>query len=543
MAPMVHSWRSTRRRPLLVGLWLSTALTSSADYLPIPCCGPSDLRDLGLNLTGVYAQQYDIISSLTREIRKSDAVLSAARPFVREGKVTLAWAWDAMRVCVSRKGETKLVVGRAAVDAAALPTDDVITDQYALLWLMSERVTANYGHFINGLINSFAAARDAGFIREPADGSPAGWLFDPSAAVVLNPQGSATLAKRFEEIASLLFKSIKRLERPTRLAPKSSARCTRLPVTVYGAGAAGMGNIWDYFADAGVRVRGRGRPMLPPRRWRVREVVPAFQRYVRALLNVPASLPRPAPLGPDGRVRKLLLIEQRRIDGEKKGKAERHIRNLDELVQLGAELAAQSSAFAIEVRAVEFGALPFSDAVRLLSEAAALVGVEGSGLTNVLFLRPGAALVNIKPFPQCDSDAYDANPSHFLADPQDGPAGRAPHVGNQMFGLYGSFEKLSLAVAGPIHILPICAPREAIEFRWGNTRATRAAIDAGQVDAHGLPALTHSSALSNSKLMRQMWFINGVHGITVDAGLFRSTLHALHHIWMAADFEWGRPGR
>ncbi|KAG8458236.1 hypothetical protein KFE25_001528 [Diacronema lutheri] len=539
---MVRAGRRARREPAVAWLLLA-ALPSSADYLPIPCCGPSDLRDLGLNLTGVYAQQYDVISPLTREIRRSERVLAAARPFVRDGRVTLAWAWDAMRVCVSRKGETTLTVGRAAVDSAAQPTDDVVSSEYALLWLMSERVTANYGHFINGLLNSFAAARDAGFIREPAAGSAHGWRIDPAATFVLNPLGSLMLARRFDEIATLVFGPLARMQRPTRLASKRTARCTRLPTTVYGAGAAGMGNIWDYFADAGVRVRTRAQPHFAARRWRAREVVPAFQRYVRAQLGVPTLVPRPPPLLADGRVRKLILVEQRRIDGEKRGLAERHIVNLNELLRLGAELGAQSRAFAIEARPVEFGALPFKDTVRLLADADAIVGVEGSGLTNVLFLRPGSALVNIKPFPQCDSDAYDADSSHFLADAHDGPSGRAPHAGNQMFGLYGSFEKLALAVQGPIHVLPICAPREAVEYRWGNTRATRLAIAAGEVDAHGLPALTHRSHLSDSKLMRQMWFINGVHGITVDAGLFRATLHALHHIWMAADFEWARPAR
>lgn len=521
-------------------LWpslLAAGAAAGAGLLPIPCCGPSDLRDLGLNLSGVHSQQYDVSSALTFQIRRAAGVLSAARPLVREGNVTLAWAWDAMRVCVSRKGEATVTAGRAAVDAAALPTDDVIGAQYALLWLMSERVTANYGHFLNGLINAFAAARDAGLLREPADGAPGGWSWDPSAVVVLNPQGSAGLSKRFAEIAGLLFGPLARLERPLRLASKRTARCTRLPVTIYGAGAAGMGNVWDYWADAGVRERARGGPAPPPRRWRAREVLPAFQRYVRALLGVPAAHPRPPPLGAGGRVRKLVVIEQRRIDGEKRGKAERHLTNLDELLALGAELGAQSGAFDLEVRAVELGALPFREAAQLLADASALVGVEGSGLANVLFLRPGAALVNIKPYPQCESDAYDADGRHFLADPKDGASGRAPHAGNQMFGLYGSFEKLALALEGPIHLLPICVPREAVEYRWQNTRATRRAVEAGEVDARGLPLLTHAAPLSGSKLMRQMWYINSVHGIRVDPGLFRSTLHALHHIWVAADFS------
>jgi hypothetical protein len=529
-------------RAASVGVLLLLPLASGVDYLPIPCCGPSDLRDLGLNLTGIYAQQYDVISALTREIRKSSAVLSAARPFEREGKVTLAWAWDAMRVCVSRKGETTLAVGRSAVQLAAVPSDDVISSEYALLWLMSERVTANYGHFLNGLMNCFAAARDAGFLREPA--APNGrWLWDPAASVVLNPQGSLLLSKRFEAIARLFLPDIRRIERPSRIASKSMMRCTRLPTTVYGAGAAGMGNIWDYFADAGVRAVARGGRRLPPRRWRATDVVPAFQRYARSIVGVAAHAPRPPPLAADGRVRKLVLIEQRRIDGEKRGKAERHISNLAALLKIGADFGRETAAFDVEVRPVEFAALPFKDAIVLLADAAVLIGVEGSGLTNVLFLRPGAALVNIKPFPQCHSDAYDPDGSHFLADPLDGPAGHAPHVGNQMFGLYGSFEKLALALGGPIHLLPICAAREAIEFRWGNTRATRSAIAAGNVDEHGMPLLTHNSALSNSKLMRQMWYINGVHGITVDPQIFRATLHAIHHIWMAADFRWeDRPG-
>mmetsp|Transcript_19355 Transcript_19355/g.48361 ORF Transcript_19355/g.48361 Transcript_19355/m.48361 type:complete len:483 (+) Transcript_19355:103-1551(+) len=481
------------------------------------------------------------MSPLTRALRTSAAGLALARPFVRDGKVTLAWQWDAMRVCVSRKGDVRLQVGKAAVDAAARPDDDVVQSEYALLWLMSERVTANYGHFLNGLMNSFAAARDAGFIREPTDGSGK-WLWDPSASLVLNPQGSS-LSGRFEEIARIFYPSVTRIARPTRLASKSVRRCTRLPVTVFGAGAAGMGNMWDYFADAGVRIPSRGEPVHPPRRWRAREVVQAFQRYARSQLGVPVSVPRTPPLGTDGRVRKLILVELRRIDGEKRGKAERHISNLPALLKLGADFAQQTRAFDVEIRPVEFAKLAFKDAVLLLADAAALVGVEGSGLTNVLFMRPGAALVNIKPFPQCHSDAFDPDESHYLASPRDGPLGKAPHIGNQMFGLYGSFEKLALALEGPIHVLPICAPREAIEFRWGNTAVTRSAIAAGRVDQWGLPALAKSASgrASDSKLMRQMWFINGVHGITVDPELFRATLHALHHIWVASDFEWDRP--
>lgn len=541
--------------PTMAGLWLrrlalaacallpSGAAVGGDAYVPIPAGGPSDLRDLGINLTGVYAQQYDIMSELTRKIRQSPAVLRAARPFVFEGTTTLAYAWPSMRVCVSKKGQVQL---SAPADGAD-PADDAVRTRYAALWLLSERAGSNYGHFTNSLINLFAAVRDAGLVREPrARGAP--WAVHPELSVVLNPQGSAGLSARFEAVARAYLPAVVRLARPAGRAHKSTMRCTRLPETVYGAGAAGMGNIWDYFSDAGTRMLG-GHGRRPrdtqrgSRRWRAREVVSAFQRYTRTLYAIPHARAPDAPL-PDGRVRRLVVIEQRGAD-RSQSRAKRSIRNLDELLSLGKELGAGTRAFRLEVRAVEFAALPLKEAATLLDGAHALVGVEGSGLTNVLFLRPGSALINVKPFPQCDSDGYDPRTTkHFLADSADGIV--TPHAANQMFGLYGSFEKLALACEQPIHLLPLCAPAADVEYNWENTKATARAVAKGEVDAHGLPLLGAASYGSPMKLMRQMWYINSVMSVRVDPALFRSALHALHHLWIADRFAWpgeGREGR
>ncbi|CAJ2502699.1 Uu.00g100930.m01.CDS01 [Anthostomella pinea] len=52
----------------------------------------------------------------------------------------------------------------------------------------------------------------------------------------------------------------------------------------------------------------------------------------------------------------------------------------------------------IDVRMVDFAALPFSEQVRVARETDVLVGVHGAGLTHSMFLRPGAAaVVEIQP--------------------------------------------------------------------------------------------------------------------------------------------------
>jgi hypothetical protein len=450
-----------------------------------------------------------------------------------------------MRVCVSAgavndsRTEAALInvtLGRGAVRAAASTTDSIVSAPRVLLWPLSERAAHNYGHLLNSVIVMFAAARDAGFVQQSdAANAHRGWRFDPEVVVVVDASGPRTLLPRFEAIARVFFPTLRLLF--DELPRKSGVeRCVRLPETVYGGGAAGMGNFWDYYADAGLRLRPTGErtsPHLPPRRWRAGEVVPAFQQYARAILAVP--LPRFGPM-PADRPRMHVLIEQRRATGMRgEGRAARRISNVDELVGLGAELDASSSAFSVEVRAIEFGALPLRTVAALVSSAAALVGVEGSGLANAIFLSPGGALVTIKPPPQCHSDAFDANDSHTLADKRDPE--RAPHSNGQMFGYYGSFEKLALALEGPIHLLPLCLGKEDVQMRWANSPLTRKYVEKGWTDKYGAPRLTSRSYASSAKVMRHMWYLSAVHSVRVEPELFRGVLHALHSIWGADQLQ------
>jgi hypothetical protein len=102
-----------------------------------------------------------------------------------------------------------------------------------------------------------------------------------------------------------------------------------------------------------------------------------------------------------------------------------------------------------------------------------------------------------------------------------------------MFGFYGSFEKLALALLQPIHVLPICVSREDVVYDFMGTTATRIELRRQHTDKYGFPLLNHTSYASNTLLMRFIWYINSVRSLTVPTASFRSTLHALHTIWTA----------
>lgn len=338
--------------------------------------------------------------------------------------------------------------------------------------------------------------------------------------------------------------------------------CTRLPRTVFGSGAYGMGCVWDFFSDGGLRVPDARRPT---RAWRAGSLVPLFQAYAFERLLLPlgvrppddvraalaaldailsranldgaaggAAFTRIEQTPGDGRPVKLLLFEHRTTTTSSgKRLAARSLSNMPALEAVVAHLSSTSTAYRLVPRVVLLGALPIRYVPAIVAAAAALIGVEGSGLANAIWLRPGAALINIKPFPLCESDAYTADASQFLADGADAPRKGAQHAINQMFGLYGSFEKLALALLQPIHVLPICVPREHVVYDFQRTTATRIELHKNHTNRDGMPLLDHTSYASDSLLMRYVWYVNSVQSLALPTAAFRSALHALHTMWTA----------
>jgi hypothetical protein len=82
--------------------------------------------------------------------------------------------------------------------------------------------------------------------------------------------------------------------------------------------------------------------------------------------------------------------------GSKRGGREvtRRIANEEPLIEA---LRAADGCF--EVRAVDFAEIEYVEQMRLVRESAVLIGVHGAGLTNVMWLPPSAAVVEIFPQP------------------------------------------------------------------------------------------------------------------------------------------------
>ncbi|KAL6627549.1 hypothetical protein ACP70R_031275 [Stipagrostis hirtigluma subsp. patula] len=152
------------------------------------------------------------------------------------------------------------------------------------------------------------------------------------------------------------------------------------PLDLAKAGAAGEVHC---FPHAVVSLRAHKELIIERERSLDGLATPDFTRFLRRALSLPRDAPTSLGDGGAGRRPRLLIISRRRT---------RLLLNLDAVVRAAEEVGFEAVVNESDV------ANDIAQVGRLINSCDAMVGVHGAGLTNMMFLPPGATMVQIVPW-------------------------------------------------------------------------------------------------------------------------------------------------
>lgn len=326
----------------------------------------------------------------------------AKQPVVLLKDITYGWP----------KGEKKRTFFLNPTDSkGALRTQNCAQhDDYAVAYLSNFSINRNFSHFLHGLLRLFCALTDAGII-------------------VWSPEKNKFIQTRkysiwLDEYFKINAEKLKWLEpfggvlRP--LANVTSGGCVSSSNLLYGSGC----------------VR-----LLPPEKWfgypgcRAGEILPAFGQFMRQMhLAASAS--------------DLQLLDERqssRVDpGLRVAFAVRDVgvetgmRAISNLEQVQNVIRSNQHVRS-SMENVTFEHLDVPSTIRYMASVHIFVSVHGAGMTNMFFMNPGSAVVEIIPFPLCNC----RSPDYF-------------------YGVGGYYH--GSAVAQGIKHYPYCVPAEHVKW-------------------------------------------------------------------------------
>ena len=249
-------------------------------------------------------------------------------------------------------------------------------DDYAVTWLSNFSINNNFSHFLHSLLRLFCALIDARYIVW--DKQQAKYVQQVPYTIWLDEWFRLTPEKR--SWLEAMGGSIRHL--------KDVKKCVSTNVLLYGSGCV---------------------KLLPPEKWfgypgcRASKILPAFGHYMR--LKHSASSKEDLRFiddidgsSADPGLRVAFAV---RNVGELTGK--RQISNLYQVQQLVKKTQHVKSS----MENVTFEHLDVPSTVRYMAMTHILVSVHGAGMTNMMFMNPGSAVVEVIPFPLCSCRSPD----------------------------------------------------------------------------------------------------------------------------------------
>lgn len=283
-------------------------------------------------------------------------------------------------------------------------------DEYVVTYLSNFSINNNFSHFLHGLLRLFCALVDANWLS---------WNH-ASSTFTANVNYTIWLDEYFkvDEAKMVWIKSLGSNIR--HLNNVSKGQCFLSKSLLYGSGCV---------------------KLLPPEKWfgypgcRSAEVLPAFGHFMRKKYMANDAL-------------SLITIDEyatHRIDpGVRVAFAVRDVgpetgrRSISNLLQVQ-NLLRKTQHIRSSTENVTFEHLDVPSTIRYMASVHVFISVHGAGMTNMFFMNPGSAVLEIIPYPLCDC----RSPDYFY-----GPGGY----------YYGS------AIAQSIRHYHYCVPAEHVKW-------------------------------------------------------------------------------
>lgn len=299
-------------------------------------------------------------------------------------------------------------------------------DKHAVIFLSNFSINNNYSHFLHALLRLFCALLDSGYIvwdkveRKFEKHETFSLWLDENIKVDSN---KAVWLKTFQG----------ELKHLAHIVGDTPNDCITSSELIYGSGCGSL---------------------LPPEKWfgypgcRGSSVSASFGYYVRQVFDVSNEPTLVVPRDPTLDGDRLALLHGNSSTASKSlvdvKFAVRQVGSLTgkrELSNLGAiqSRLALEALLLLSVANITFEGLGPAAMVRSMADTDIFVSMHGAGMTNILFMRPGAAVVEVLPFPLCQCSGRDF-----------------------FYGQGGYYHGMALALG--LRHYTYCAPKEDVVF-------------------------------------------------------------------------------
>lgn len=284
-------------------------------------------------------------------------------------------------------------------------------DEFAVAFLSNFSINNNFSHFLHALLRLFCALIDARWI-----------VWDAKTESFIQAKKYVIWLDEYFKVSDAKMKWIRALGPDVRhLKEINRGQCIVGTNLLYGSGCV---------------------KLLPPEKWfgypgcRAAEILPSFGHYMRKKFMGTQSKDM-VVVDEDadefhGGLRLRVSFAVRDVGAET---GRREISNLREIQ---AELV-KNQHIRTSTENITFEHLDVSSTVRYMSGVHVFISVHGAGMTNMFFMNPGSAVVEIIPFPLCDCKS----PDYF-------------------YGIGGYYH--GSAVAQGIKHYPYCVPAEHVKW-------------------------------------------------------------------------------
>lgn len=252
-------------------------------------------------------------------------------------------------------------------------------DQYGVAYLSNFSINNNFSHFLHGILRLFCALIDAGWI-----------VWSPESNSFQRPHEFTLWIDEFFKVNDMKLTWLKSISPNIKvLRSVGKGECVLARNFLYGSGCV---------------------KLLPPEKWfgypgcRAGSILPAFGHYMRTSFSAPTLedlivVDEESDLLHGGR--KVRVAFDVRDTGPTTGR--RAISNLLEVQRL----LISNQHVRTSTENISFEHLDVSSTVRYMAGVHIFVSVHGAGMTNMFFMNPGTAVVEIIPYPLCHCQSPD----------------------------------------------------------------------------------------------------------------------------------------